>query len=90
MKKMIAAFVLAAAVASPVMAQEYIPSSVPNGEAAYPAATMGLNAFASASASHRGRTVHQASTVGNGAYVGTDPDANVRLQLQNEADSIDR
>jgi hypothetical protein len=88
MKKMIAALVLAAAVASPVMAQEYIPSSVPNGEAAYPATSFGLNAFASAPA--RSRAVRQHGAIGNSMYLGSDPDPNVRLQLQNEADSIDR
>jgi len=82
MKKMFAALVLAAAVASPVMAQEYIPSSVPNGEAAYPASSFGFNAFASAPA--RTRVIRQQSNVG------TDPDPSVRLQLQNETDSIDR
>jgi hypothetical protein len=88
MKKMIAALVLAAAAASPVMAQEYVPSQLPHPEAAYPATTSGFNAFASASP--RARAVRQYGAVNNGAYVGTDPDPNVRLQLQNEADSIDR
>lgn len=88
MKKMIAALVLATAVASPVLAQEYIPSSVPNGETAYPAASSGFGAFASASM--RTGAVRQYGSVGNGVHVGTDPDANVRIQLQNEADSIDR
>lgn len=83
MKKLFAALVLAAVMASPVMAQEYIPSSVPNGEAAYPATSSGFTAFASAPM--RTRTVRQQNS-----HFGTDPDANVRLQLQNEIDSLDR
>ena len=88
MKKLIAALVLATAVASPVMAQEYVPSSIPNSQAAYPATTSGMDAFASAPM--HARSVRQRSSVATDSFVGTDPDPNVRLQLQNEADSIDR
>ena len=78
MKKMIAAFVLAAAAASPAMAQEYIDSGLPNsGYTTFN--TSGYGAFASAPAQ---QTVRHSR-----AHAEMAPEMNVQ---SNQWDIIDR
>ena len=84
MKTTIAALVLAAAVASPAMAQEFIESGLPTHIAAPYSAfnTAGANAYAS-----RRPVRHQAQQT---PHLNVFSDASVYLQQQNQNDIIDR
>jgi hypothetical protein len=84
MKKTIAALILAAAVASPAVAQEVIESSLPTQVAASYATfnAAGSQAYASTRPAVSHRAVQQRW------YSNIDPDANVNSQNQN--DIIDR
>jgi hypothetical protein len=75
MKKTIAAMILAALAATPAMAQRYVRQAPPaaNGYA--------YDAYAYDAPAMTG------VVVSNGRYAGADPDADVRLQLQNQADT---
>ena len=85
MKKTIAALILAAAVASPAMAQEFIESGLPTHVAPYSAFnSAGSQAYASTRPAASRHVVKQSS------HSNVDPDANASLQQQNQNDIIDR
>src|SRR5690606_8887079 len=85
MKNTIAALILVAAAASPAMAGEAIESAVPTYLSAATAySSEGYHAYASSP------RVVTGSVVQHGAYAYTDPDVNVRLHLEKQADIIDR
>jgi opacity protein-like surface antigen len=81
MKKTIAAIILAALAATPAMAQRHVQRA--------PIAANGYATDASAYGTYAYDTpVASGVVVRNGMYAGADPDADVRLQLENQADNI--
>lgn len=80
MKKTIAALILTAAVATPAMAQTYVHSNATATHRAVQART-GYDTYAYAPRAWNGRT---------GMAFATDPDPNVRLQLQAQQGLFDR
>jgi hypothetical protein len=88
MKKMIAAFILTAAVATPAMAQTYVQSNGWSSDRvvqAQPNARMGMGYDAYAY-----QTPGWNSSEINGAAWAMDPDPSVRHQLQIQSDLSDR
>jgi hypothetical protein len=84
MKKTIAAMILAALVATPAMAQRYVRQApiAANGYANSRIDGSAYGAYAYDAPAMTGVVVR------NGMYAGADPDADVRLQLQIQADTV--
>jgi hypothetical protein len=80
MKKTLAAIILAALAATPALAQRYV-RQAPIAANGYATGIDASGAYAYDAPAMTGVVLR------NGMYAGTDPDADVRLQLQNQADT---
>ena|SRR5215831_88564 len=96
MKKILAATAVAMVIAAPAFAQSYDPdlgSGNISAQVAPSGAYRGAGAFARVVPDQgfvRGTRLQSPNTVydGHGQVIGADPDANVRLQLQKDHDTI--
>jgi hypothetical protein len=90
MKKILAALAVVAAAATPAMAQTYsahaaaAPGYVTEDSAGYGAYAYAPGAYGA------GAVVAPGVVYEFGRYAGADPDPNVRQQLQNQSDIVDR